>query len=111
VIIKDYKFLPVREEGAEDTEKAVLIGEEEGARNFIMRVFRIIPGGFTPYHKHDWEHEVYILRGEGTVKIAGKEEPIKQRDAAFIPPNIEHQFINTGNEILEFICVIPTRKR
>ncbi|MFH1179934.1 MAG: cupin, partial [Candidatus Bathyarchaeota archaeon] len=42
-----------------------LINEKNGALNFAMRRFEVEPGGYTPYHTHDWEHEVYVLEGEG----------------------------------------------
>jgi quercetin dioxygenase-like cupin family protein len=38
-----------------------------GAPNFVMRLFEIDPDGYSPFHTHAWEHEVFVLEGEGTV--------------------------------------------
>jgi mannose-6-phosphate isomerase-like protein (cupin superfamily) len=29
----------------------------------------------------------------------------------FVPPNEEHQFTNTGDEVLRFVCLIPLARR
>jgi quercetin dioxygenase-like cupin family protein len=42
----------------------VVIGKQDGAQNFSMRVFEIAPGGHTPKHAHPWEHEMFIMRGK-----------------------------------------------
>jgi quercetin dioxygenase-like cupin family protein len=44
-----------------------LITKHIGANNFVMRLFEIEPEGNTPLHTHPWEHEVFILEGEGAV--------------------------------------------
>ena len=36
----------------------LMIGKEDGANNFCMRLFEMGPDGYTPKHTHDWEHEV-----------------------------------------------------
>ncbi|HPE67943.1 MAG TPA: cupin domain-containing protein [Thermotogota bacterium] len=93
--------------GAFRVEKRVVIGEKEGAKGFIMRVFSVEPGGYSPYHRHDWEHEVIVLRGKG--EVVTEEGPIcvEERTAVFVPANAVHQFRNTGEETFEFVCVIP----
>jgi quercetin dioxygenase-like cupin family protein len=74
-----------------------------------MRLFEIQANGFTPYHKHDWEHEVFIKDGKGTVVSEGKEYQFKTGDAIFIPPDELHQFKNTSDQKLEFLCLIPNK--
>ena len=86
-----------------------LISEKDGADTFAMRLFEIEPGGNTPYHEHDWEHEVFILQGKGEVKKKKGEEKFRAGDFFFIPPSETHQFRNTGNEIVQFLCLIPIR--
>ena len=43
----------------------VVIGRNDGANNFCMRIFEIGTGGHTPLHSHDWEHEMFIHSGSG----------------------------------------------
>ncbi len=85
----------------------VVIGKREGANNFCMRVFEIAPGGHTPKHSHDWEHEMFIHSGEGEVYGNDRWNPIASGTVVFMPGNEEHQLRNTGKELLVVVCVIP----
>ena len=66
---KDVKAEDVGE-GAKGVKIRWLIGEQDGAPNFAMRHFEVAPGGHTPHHSHDWEHEVFVLSGRGKVDSA-----------------------------------------
>lgn len=94
-------------EGALGVNKRVLIGESDGAPNFIMRMFSINPGGNTPFHTHDWEHEVYVLSGTGKLKQSDGAIDIGPGYAILVLPNEEHGFVNTGKDDLVFLCSIP----
>ena len=89
----------------------MLIGPAEGAPTFNMRLFEVAPGGHTPCHSHDWEHEVYVLGGAGEVRSPDGQVPIAASDCVLIPPNEEHQFVNTGDETLKFLCLVPRDSR
>ena len=94
-------------DGAKDVEIRWLISKEDGAENFAMRMFELQPGGYTPLHKHSWEHEVFIVEGEGTFVFESKEHRFGPEYVIFVPPNKEHRFKNTGTGILRFLCIIP----
>jgi quercetin dioxygenase-like cupin family protein len=97
----------VNVEGATKTTIRVLLGPEIGAPNFTMRLFEIAPGGSTPSHSHDFEHEIFILSGNGVCVQPYKETPIGPEDAIFMPGGEEHCFRNTGDDTLRIICLIP----
>lgn len=97
----------VTEPGAEGVTIRVLIGESIGAPTFVMRHFVIVPGGGTPYHSHPWEHEVYVLSGEGKVRHGNGEAEMKEGVFVYVPPGEEHNFVNTGTGPLRFLCMIP----
>jgi quercetin dioxygenase-like cupin family protein len=84
-----------------------LITKEDGAERFAMRMFDVEPGGHTPLHTHEWEHEVFIYEGKGIVVGEKGEEELKKGDAILMPPHEKHQFRNTGEDLLRFICLIP----
>lgn len=94
-------------EGALGVNKRVLVGEADGAPNFIMRMFTINPGGNTPFHTHNWEHEVYILSGKGQLRQSDGVLNIGPGYVVLVLPNEEHGFVNTGQEDLVFLCSIP----
>jgi quercetin dioxygenase-like cupin family protein len=86
----------------------VVIGKADGATNFCMRVFELDKDGFTPRHRHDWEHEIFFHAGCGEVWQDGGWVPVKPGSVAFIPGNEEHQIKNVGDDRLIFICLIPS---
>ena len=86
----------------------VLIGKTDGAENFCMRLFEVDPGGFSPRHSHEWEHEIFIHAGTGEVFNGSSWEPVTAGTAVFIPGNQEHQLKNTGDKPMMFLCLIPS---
>ena len=85
-----------------------LISAKEGAPNFAMRVIEIKRRGEKiPLHRHDYEHEVFVLEGEGHVLGTGVPKPVAYGDFAYVAPDEEHGFENTGDKPFRFICVIP----
>jgi len=84
-----------------------LINEKQGAPNFAMRRFEVEPGGFTPYHTHDWEHEVYVLEGNAIAVSKDGETPIGPGSVIFVEPGEEHNFRNVGQKNFVFLCLIP----
>ena len=87
--------------------KRVVIGADDGAPNFCMRIFGVEPGSSTPSHSHAWEHEVFILSGQGVVMSEKGETKITSGSVVFVPPDEHHCFVNKGEETLRFICLIP----
>jgi len=85
MIVKHYTDVKPEEVGGEAKNTTVrwLIAEKEGAPNFHMRLFEVAPGGSTPHHSHDWEHEIFIVEGAG--KLVGGEETHVLYPMCFIP--------------------------
>jgi quercetin dioxygenase-like cupin family protein len=87
----------------------VVIGKSDGADHFCMRVFEISPGGYTPQHAHEWEHEIFIHAGEGEIYHNGRWNPVRPGNVVFMPPNEEHQMRNSGKELFVFVCLVPSK--
>ncbi len=100
----------VVEAGAKGTKIRWLISKEDGAPNFAMRLFEVEPGGRTPLHSHPWEHEVFILDGKCKLVLGDEEKILEAGYAIYIPPNLKHTFLNAGERILRFLCLIPNQK-
>jgi len=94
-------------EGARGVEIRWLITKDDGAENFVMRLFELEPGGCTPLHIHTHEHEVFILQGQGVMVYEKAEHKFKAGYSIFVDGGKEHRFKNTGNSILKFLCLIP----
>lgn len=85
----------------------VLVGEEDGAPVYVLRMLEIAPGGNTPDHEHSWEHENYVLSGEGEVTIAGETHRVGPGHVVFVPPGARHQYRCAGDSTFVFLCGIP----
>ena len=84
-----------------------LISAEDGAPNFELRYLELRKNEKTSGESHIWEHEVYVLSGQGIAKDGDKETRIARDSVVFVPSDEHHCFVNNGDEILRFICVIP----
>jgi quercetin dioxygenase-like cupin family protein len=84
-----------------------LLSKEDGVPNFEMRYFEVTKASQPSEDKHPWEHEVFVVRGEGIIKSGGIERKVGTGDAIYIPPDEMHQFSNPGEEPFGFICIIP----
>lgn len=84
-----------------------LIKKEDGAPNFALRRIVLKKGGCSPHHSHNYEHEIYVLSGEGKAFIEEKEYPLEKGSFILIKPNLKHQIKNTGKEDFVFLCIIP----
>jgi len=112
--MKTFHYTTVKAEDVnEDASKITirwLITKEIGAENFAMRLFEMAPSGYSPLHAHYWEHEVFILEGEGTITDGEKTKPVKTGDVVFVSSNEQHQFRNNGKKPLKFLCLVPYTK-
>lgn len=98
---------PVNAPGASGVQIRLLIHEAEAAPTFHMRQFTVAAGGHTPRHSHSWEHEVFILSGQGVAVTADGQIPLTAGHCVYVAPNEEHQFRNTGAGELKFLCLVP----
>ncbi|MHC5003769.1 MAG: cupin domain-containing protein [Planctomycetota bacterium] len=99
---------PVAMDGAKDVQMRLMVGRDDGAPNFSMRHFTVLPGGHTPRHQHNYEHEVYVVEGRGRVEREGQLHEISAGDVLYVEPNVIHQFTNPTDAPLKFLCLVPT---
>ncbi len=91
--------------GAQRAEVAAKVG----ASKLGYGVVKLAPGKRAwPYHSHYVNEEMfYILSGEGTLRHADKEHPIRAGDFICSPPDPTqpHQIINTSDAELTYIAL------
>lgn len=109
---QDVPAAEVRMPGAQGVRMRLMVGREDGAPHFAMRLFEVEPEGCTPCHSHNYEHEVMVLEGSGQV-ASGPDgstfRPIKAGDVLYIPANETHQFRNVADKPLRFLCMVPVQ--
>jgi quercetin dioxygenase-like cupin family protein len=108
--MKAYSYLDIPAEAVEGTPGVRIrwaIGQNVAAPSYITRIIEIDAGSATGYHTHPWEHEVVVLEGAGTVRDANGTAALGPGTCVYVEPGEEHQFVNTGESLLRFVCVIP----
>ena len=105
--VEDVPANAVEVDGASGVQIQWLVGAEDRPEHFYMRLFILQPGGHTPQHDHRWEHEVFVLEGEGTVVTADGEQRIGRSSVIHVRPGETHQFCNSGDRPLKFLCLVP----
>ena len=105
--VKNIDSKAVNVPGATNVFKQVLVGPQQGWTGWVMRLFTLSKGGCTPKHSHPWPHINYIVKGTGTLFLEDKEQDIGSDQAAYISGGEVHQFKNTGESELSFICIVP----
>ncbi len=84
--------------------------DHDGAPTYSLRMIEIEPGGNSPKHTHPWEHENFIVEGEGRVFIIDTWYDLKEGDVVFVPAGVIHQYMNAGSSIFKLLCGIPVKK-
>ncbi|MBL9093979.1 MAG: cupin domain-containing protein [Planctomycetaceae bacterium] len=102
---------PVTMPGSQGCAVRWLVDETDGAPNFAMRQFEVAPGGYTPRHSHPYEHEVFVLEGQGEILEDETPRPLRPGTVVFVAPDEIHQFRNTGATPLKFLCFVPNSHR
>lgn len=107
----DYETIAVKEynEGSASpgATRRILIGQDEGAEDFIVRYFTIPAGGHSSLESHRHQHGVVIVNGRGRVLLGAEWSEIGVGDAVFIAPDETHQLRADESGPLGFICVVP----
>ena len=84
-----------------------VIGKPEGAPNFALRVIEFAPRAAFAPHQHPFEHEIFMLEGEGLIEGPEGEIAMKPGVAIYVPPDEVHGYRNVGEGALRFACVVP----
>ncbi len=112
----DYRWdsvdvLRYKEEGSapfRDITRQVLFAQPDQATE--LRYFEIAPGGYSTLERHQHTHAVLILRGHGTVQIAGETQDIAERDLVTVDPLTWHQFHAADDAALGFLCLVAKER-
>ena len=104
--IKDVEKGDIPVEGIKGTKIQWLLSKKENVPHFYMRFITLEPGGVIPLHSHETIHEMYIVKGKGAVLSEDGETQFEEGNFIYMPSQEIHGTRNTGDEELQFICVI-----
>src|ERR1700733_351752 len=84
-----------------------LFGAEAGVSKAIAAgVSHFLPGGGAGPDASPPEKVYYVLEGELTVIVNGKETVLKKHDSCFIGPHESREIINRSNELCSILVAI-----
>lgn len=86
-----------------------LIGTADGTP-FHVRYFEVEPGGYTTHERHEHQHVVVALRGQGEVRLGDDWQPVRFGDVVFVAPNDPHKFRAMGDEPFGFLCIVNAER-
>ena len=66
----------------------------------------IRPGERTRPHRLTVTEVYFIITGTGRMYINNEEKRVKKHDTIYIPPHAVQSIQNTGQENLEFLCIV-----
>ena len=92
----DYRKVPAEPVG-EDKSIRWVVGRPEGAPNFAMRVIEFQPGAVFDVHQHPFEHEIFVVEGEGEMCLGEERQAMTSGQAVYIPSGVFHQLSNVGD--------------
>ena len=81
-----------------------LVTPDKGAKEMGGFLVIIPPGGEMPYHYHEKrESLIFLIKGEATEIVEGKEYPVKAGEVLSIPAIEKHKLINRSDEDLRYL--------
>lgn len=79
---------------------------EMGARNMSVTWLEVPAGAEQTLHSHEEAEQVYVVvRGAGTMSVAGDTERVEEGDLILVPPATDHAIANDGDASLACISI------
>ena len=80
--------------------------EMGGSQSLVFGISHFLPGGGAGPDASPPEKVYFVLAGELTVIVDGKETVLKKHDSCFIGPNENREIINRSNELCSILVAI-----
>ena len=77
---------------------------------FEVRYFEVAENGYTSFEKHEHQHCVVVIRGQGKVRLGNDWTEVGLHDTVHVGPMVPHQFRNTGVEPFGILCVVDRER-
>jgi quercetin dioxygenase-like cupin family protein len=87
-----------------------LAGGQDLPAEFELRYFELEPGGYSSLEKHRHAHFVVALRGSGRALVGEDVIELEPFDAAYVPPQTPHRWMNSGHQPFGFLCPVDSSR-
>lgn len=79
---------------------------ELGSRNLSVTWLSVPAGTEQSLHSHEQSEQAYVIvRGSGTMSVAGDTQPVGEGDLILVPPATDHSVSNDGTAELAFVSI------
>lgn len=91
-----------------ETLRVLFDQKSSGTRQMSVWETTFPPGCGIPLHTHPHpvEELLYVLRGRGIETVGEEEREVGPGCAVFVPPEVPHRIVNTGDEMLMLLVVV-----
>jgi quercetin dioxygenase-like cupin family protein len=93
-----------------DIVRQTLIGNHGESTKFHLRYFEIAPDGFSSFERHEHEHVVIGIRGQGICIVGKRKYKIGFLDTLYIKPHEPHQLRNFSDQPFGFFCIVNAKR-
>ena len=80
--------------------------EAGGSKSLIVGISHFLPGGGAGPDASPPEKVYFVLEGELTVLVDGKETVLKKYDSCFIGPNERREIVNRTNKVCSILVAM-----
>ena len=80
--------------------------EAGGTKGLVFGYSHFLPGGGAGPDASPPEKVYYVLAGELTVIVGGKETVLRKNDSCYIGPNESREIVNRGNEVCTIVVAV-----
>ena len=94
--------------GLNETLRVLFDQQTNGVNQMSVWETTFPPGVGIPLHKHPYpvEELLYVLKGTGLETVGDEQREVGPGSAVFVPPEVEHNIVNTGDEMLMLLVVV-----
>ena len=85
--------------------------EAGGTQNVIVGLSHFLPGGGAGPDASPPEKVYFVLAGELTIIVNGKETVLKKNDSCVIEPNETREIVNRGNEVCTILVAVAAPQK
>jgi len=79
---------------------------EMGSRHMSVTWLEVPAGAEQTLHSHEEAEQVYVVvRGNGTMSVAGDTQPVGEGDLILVPPATDHVVANNNDSALAIVSV------
>ena len=82
-----------------------------GPKQFVVGLSHFLPGGGAGPDASPPEKVYYVLAGELTVIVDGKEHVLRKDDSCYIGPNETREIVNRSNEVATIVVAVAAQPK